>query len=65
MSCAFHLSFLWCDYYLLGLAWADGKGKLSSRRLRADSGVDAVKNVRLHSLDTLDASMNPKKKKTG
>jgi hypothetical protein len=63
MSCAFHLSFLWCDYYLLGQAWADGKGKLATNRHRADSGGETVKNVRRHSLDRLHASMNEQKKK--
>jgi hypothetical protein len=61
MACAFHLSFLWCDYYLLGQAWADGKGKLATSCHRADSGGETVKNVRHHSLDRLHASMNKQK----
>jgi hypothetical protein len=46
----------------LGQAWADGKGKLATSRQRADSGGEAVKNIRRHSLDRLHASMNKQKK---
>jgi hypothetical protein len=41
-ACALHLSLLWCDYYPLRQAWVDGKGKLATRHLRADSGGEAV-----------------------
>jgi hypothetical protein len=47
----------------LGHAWADGEGKLSSRRHRADSGGETVLNVRRRSLDRLHASMIKQKKK--
>jgi hypothetical protein len=39
----FHLSFHWCAFYLLGQAWADGKGKLATCRHRADSGGETAK----------------------
>jgi len=39
----FHLSFLWCAFYLLGTGLGDGKGKLATCRHRADSGGEKVK----------------------
>jgi hypothetical protein len=56
------LYFLGVSIILLGQAWAEGKGKLATRRHRADSGGETVKNVRRRSLDRLHASMNKQKK---
>jgi hypothetical protein len=32
----------WCDIYIAGQAWAEGKGKLATCRHRADSGGETV-----------------------
>ena len=49
MQCVSFLS-LFCHFFgapsiFLGLAWADGKGKLATCRHRADSGGETVKKM--------------------
>ena len=47
----------WCASIFWGLAWAEGKGELATRRLARAAGGEPGRNARRHSLDRLNASI--------